>query len=65
LIFAFFANEDDPPLKIIFNDFLIFCSLIDIPELSKTALNSMYIDFSTAVWKKRAALDLSDFTLIV
>lgn len=65
LIFYFFANQDDPPPKIIFNDFLIFCSLIDVANLSKNALNSMFVDFSSAVWRKSAALDISDFALII
>lgn len=40
LIFDFIANQDDyPPAKVIFNDFLIFCSLLDLPELTMNTLN--------------------------
>jgi len=65
IIFKFLANEDDTYPKIIFNDFLIFCSLIDINEIPKNEINKMYVDYSSTVWRNSAAIDINDFALII
>lgn len=65
MIFDFLANEDDGSPKIIFNDFFIFCSIIDSNSLSQNDVNSIYLDFCTNNWKGNVAMDLSDFSVII
>lgn len=65
LIFNFLANEDDPPAKIIFNDFLIFCSIIDIGSVSKNDLNNIFLDFASNTWKGNIAIGIEDFSVLV
>lgn len=63
-IFNFFSNEDDPPKKIIFNDFLIFCNASEL-GLNPHEVNKLYNKMANTNWNSYLSLSLNEFSLSV
>lgn len=63
-IFNFISNDDDPPKKVIFNDFLIFCRASEL-GLSDHSVNTVYRKISNASWNEYISMDISEFALAV
>ena len=63
-VFHFFANQDDPPAKIIYNDFSVFCSILDLSLMTPTLVQDLYFNFARTPWKSILGLSLEDFALV-
>ena len=63
-VFNFISNNDQPPAKIIYNDFEIFCEILDLKVLTSNAIREMYFNFAQAEWRSILSLNIENFALV-